>query len=104
MALFAASLAWLPQGKMILVLVALWGAGWGLSHLGLSTFLTNLPDALLRDASGLNSALRFVAGGIGAFLGGKSIEALGFKAHFAVLFLAMSALALAMIKINRRNV
>ena len=53
--------------------------------MGLSSHLTHFPDKILRDASSLNSALRFAAGGLGAFVGGFLVSRIGFRAHFLLI-------------------
>lgn len=76
----------------MLLLVPLWGGGWAFSHVGLSTYLASLPDIFLRDTSSLNSAVRFLSGGLGAWYGGRIIQAAGFSVHYiitAVIFLLL---------------
>lgn len=72
-----------PQA--IFFLIIFWGLGWAFNHVGLSSYLTGLPDKYLRDASSLNSSLRFVSGGIGTYLGGQSIAKFGFSVHFIIV-------------------
>ncbi|UCG34778.1 MAG: MFS transporter [Candidatus Omnitrophota bacterium] len=84
MSIFASSLFFLRQYQLFFLFIVLWGSGWALTHVGLSSYLTHFPDRALRDASSLNSALRFVAGGIGAFFGGFLISRIGFKSHFLI--------------------
>jgi predicted MFS family arabinose efflux permease len=66
-------------------LIIFWGLGWAFNHVGLSSYLTGLPDKYLRDASSLNSSLRFVSGGIGTYFGGQLISRFGFSLHFAIV-------------------
>jgi len=68
----------------LLLLVPLWGGGWAFSHVGLSSYLASLPDVFLRDTSSLNSAVRFLSGGLGAWYGGKMIQTAGFSAHYII--------------------
>jgi|GEM_PF-351786 len=85
MSIFAFALFLLRQYQLFFLFIVLWGSGWALTHVGLSSYLTHFPDKTLRDASSLNSALRFVAGGIGAFFGGFLISHIGFKPHFLIM-------------------
>lgn len=85
MSVFVLSLIFLQKYQIIFFLIILWGCGWALTHVGLSAYLTQLPNKVLRDASGLNSALRFSFGGLGAFLGGVIVSVAGFKALFVVV-------------------
>lgn len=90
MAVFLLSLLVLGLGGAVFFLVIFWGMGWAFNHVGLSSFLTGLPDKFLRDASSLNSSLRFVSGGLGTYFGGVSIARFGFRAHFIfIIFLVL---------------
>lgn len=80
--------------KVIFFIIILWGGGWALTHLGFSTKITYLPDEFLRDSASLNSSVRFFSGGLGAFLGGKSIASFGFKTHFFIIALLVLFLGL----------
>lgn len=82
MAAFVFLLGMVSSPAMIFFIVVLWGMGWAFNHVGMSSFITALPDKFLRDASSLNSSVRFIAGGLGAFLGGKAILWGGFTVHF----------------------
>lgn len=70
-----------------------------LTHVGLASHLTLFPDRILRDASSLNSTLRFSFGGLGAFLGGLLVSIAGFKALFIVVGLSIFFLGLNLKKI-----
>ncbi|MDO8489486.1 MAG: MFS transporter, partial [Candidatus Omnitrophota bacterium] len=59
----------LPVAALSLVMI-IWGLGWTFNHIGLSTTLTDLPSEFLHEAASLNSAVRFISGGIGVGLGG----------------------------------
>ncbi len=85
MSAFAFSLVFIGNYKLIFLMITLWGAGMALTHVGLASHLTLFPDRILRDASSLNSALRFSFGGLGAFLGGLLVSIAGFKALFIVV-------------------
>ena len=82
MSVFTLGLIFTRQYRPLFFFIVLWGSGWALTHVGLSTHLTNFPDRILRDASSLNSSLRFSAGGLGAFLGGVLVTMAGFKFLF----------------------
>ncbi|MCQ9205859.1 MAG: MFS transporter [Omnitrophica bacterium] len=86
MSVFSLALFFIRDYKFIFVGIILWGSGWALTHVGLSAHLTNFPDKILRDASSLNSALRFSFGGLGAFMGGVLVSI----ANFKVLFIAVA--------------
>ncbi len=94
MAVFLISSLLVGFGAAIFFLIIFWGMGWAFNHVGLSSFLTGLPDKFLRDASSLNSSLRFVSGGIGTYLGGKAISHWGFSNHFIVITVLILIIAL----------
>jgi predicted MFS family arabinose efflux permease len=81
--------------QAIFFLIIFWGMGWAFNHVGLSSYLTGLPDKYLRDASSLNSSLRFISGGLGTYFGGKIISQTGFSAHF--MFVGVIILILAVL-------
>ncbi len=56
--------------SVLALLMIVWGVGWTFNHAGLSTLLTDLPRDYLNEAASLNSGVRFISGGLGAFLGG----------------------------------
>ncbi len=89
MSVFAFSLIFIGNYKLILLMITFWGAGMALTHVGLASHLTSFPDRILRDASSLNSSLRFSFGGLGAFLGGLLVSIAGFKVLFIVIFLSI---------------
>lgn len=95
MAVFLVSSLVVGSGAGLFFLIIFWGMGWAFNHVGLSAFLTGLPDKFLRDASSLNSSLRFISGGIGTYFGGKAISKWGFSIHFiliAILILVIAVL------------
>ena len=94
MSVFAFSLIFIGNYNLIFLMIILWGAGMALTHVGLASHLTSFPDRILRDASSLNSALRFSFGGLGAFLGGLLVSIAGFKALFIVICLSIFFLGL----------
>ncbi len=86
MSIFALLLLLINKYQAIFFIIVLWGAGWALTHIGLSAHLTHFPDSILRDASSLNSSLRFSFGGLGAFAGGLiASSAAGFKVLFVIV-------------------
>ena len=94
MSVFAFSLIFIGNYNLIFLMIILWGAGMALTHVGLASHLTSFPDRILRDASSLNSALRFSFGGLGAFLGGLLVSIAGFKALFIIICLSIFFLGL----------
>jgi predicted MFS family arabinose efflux permease len=89
MSLFVLFLIFTKQYQLIFFIIVLWGAGWALTHVGLSSQLAHFPDKILRDASSLNSALRFSCGGLGAFVGGLIVSLTGFKFLFIMVALSL---------------
>jgi predicted MFS family arabinose efflux permease len=75
--------------QKLYLFIVLWGAGWAFTHVGLCAHMAQFPDKILRDASGLNSALRFSSGGLGAFIGGAVISRVGFHTHFFIIALGV---------------
>ncbi|MFH0763074.1 MAG: MFS transporter [Candidatus Omnitrophota bacterium] len=76
---------------ILYLLMAVWGLGWTFNHAGLSTLLTDLPEEFLNESASLNSSVRFLSGGAGAFLGGVLMQksfTLGFMV-FGSCFLAL---------------
>ncbi|MCM8796291.1 MAG: MFS transporter [Candidatus Omnitrophica bacterium] len=59
---------------LLALLMIIWGWGWTMNHVGLSTILTDLPKNFLYEAASLNSSIRFISGGIGAGLGGMLLQ------------------------------
>ncbi|MFH0917751.1 MAG: MFS transporter [Candidatus Omnitrophota bacterium] len=80
----------MPLGLLALVMI-IWGLGWTFNHVGLSTMLTDLPPTLLNEAASLNSAVRFISGGIGVSLGGLIMQK-SFALGFSVLGLGLMIL------------
>ncbi|MCF7908332.1 MAG: MFS transporter [Candidatus Omnitrophica bacterium] len=86
MSVFTAILLFSWQYQLIILTIVFWGAGWALSHTGLSAYLAHLPDKILRDASSLNSSLRLGFGGLGAFFGSLLASSIiGFKILFFIM-------------------
>ncbi len=82
------------------VAMLLWGLGWTMNHAGLSAYLTDMDKRFIREISSLNSSVRFIAGGLGVFLGGFILQKsflLGFVIYglcFLVLFLSSQKILL----------
>jgi predicted MFS family arabinose efflux permease len=90
MSIFALMLLIAGKYYFIFFAVVFWGGGWALSHIGLSAYLTEMPDKILRDAASLNSSLRMGFGGLGAFCGGLLATSLaGFKVLFIIVFIGI---------------
>lgn len=93
--MLAALLALLFRQKLSLlfVLMFIWGLGWTFNHAGLSTFLTDLTHQHLYESAGLNSAMRFLPGGLGAILGARlaqrdfNLEFMVFASCLVLLFI-----------------
>lgn len=85
MSMFVLFLIFIGNYKLMFLVIALWGSGWALTHVGLSAHLAHFPDKILRDASSLNSALRFSFGGLGAVCGGALVNLVGFKTFFVIV-------------------
>jgi predicted MFS family arabinose efflux permease len=58
----------------LFILMFVWGLGWTFNHVGISTFLTDLPHKHLSEAASLNSSVRFLSGGLGVALGGAIMQ------------------------------
>lgn len=63
--------------------------GWTIGHNGVSTVLTDLPEEYRAEIAGLNSAVRFISGGIGF-----SITSLFIERSFGFTFLGIGILML----------
>lgn len=61
-------------GIILGFIMFIWGFGWTFNHAGVSTLLTDLPKEFLNEAASLNSGVRFLAGGLGAVLGGLLMQ------------------------------
>ena len=58
------------SAAVLFALMFVWGLGWTFNHAGISTNLCDLPHRLLHESTSLNSAVRFLSGGLGAVFGG----------------------------------
>lgn len=79
-----------PVALLFLVMI-IWGLGWTFNHVGLSTMLSDLPPDLLNEAASLNSAVRFISGGLGVSLGGLIMQK-SFTLGFSLFGLGLMAL------------
>lgn len=72
------------NGMIVLfALMFVWGLGWTFNHAGISTNVCDLPHRLLHESTSLNSAVRFLSGGLGAIVGGMVAQR-SFRVEFAV--------------------
>jgi predicted MFS family arabinose efflux permease len=81
------------------LLLFLHGLAWTINHSAISTILTDFPSHLRAEATSLNSALRFISGGIGTAVTGIWV-ARGFSTTFtayACLFLLLALVTRAML-------
>ncbi|HEC68906.1 MAG TPA: MFS transporter [Candidatus Omnitrophica bacterium] len=105
MSIFTLFLLGIRDYRSLFIVIGLWGAGWALAHVGLSSYLTLLPEQVMRDASSLNSALRFSLGGLGAVAGGIIVDLMGFKALFVFVGAGVLYLGISLKKIlNKKGV
>jgi predicted MFS family arabinose efflux permease len=77
---------------VLALLLFLHGLAWTINHSALSTILTDFPSHVRAEATSLNSALRFISGGIGTAVTGFWV-ARGFSITFtayACLFLLLA--------------
>jgi predicted MFS family arabinose efflux permease len=77
--------------NLLAIVMIIWGLGWTFNHVGLSTMLADLPPNLLNESASLNSAVRFISGGIGVSLGGLIMQK-SFSVGFSVFGLGLMAL------------
>ncbi len=103
MSIFTLLLALTVNYQILFFAVIFWGSGWALTHIGLSSHLAHFPDKILRDASSLNSALRFSFGGLGAFFGGLLSELIGFRVFFIMVGVAVFILGFFVNKIVKKG-
>lgn len=78
---------------ILALLMVIWGLGWTFNHAGLSTTLTDLPKEFLNEAASLNSSVRFLAGGLGAYLGGVLMQ-MSLNLNFIVFGASLVVLAI----------
>lgn len=86
----------MPFVALILIMLT-WGLGWTFNHAGLSTMLTDLPKEFLNEAASLNSSVRFLAGGLGAAIGGVLMQR---NLHLNFLIFGLSLIVLAVFSRN----
>ena len=68
---------------VLFALMFVWGLGWTFNHVGISTNICDLPHRLLYESTSLNSAVRFLSGGLGAVFGGMVAQK-SFQIEFGV--------------------
>lgn len=71
-------------------LLLAFGISWTMNHNAVSTVLTDFPDKLRPELASLNSAVRFVSGGLGVALAGIFIT----RASFGITFLGLGIIIL----------
>jgi len=66
----------LVKGSLFILfaLMFAWGLGWTFNHVGVSTFLTDLPLTQVFESASLNSSVRFLSAGLGSGLGGMVMQ------------------------------
>jgi len=66
----------LVKGSLFILfaLMFVWGLGWTFNHVGVSTFLTDLPLTQVFESASLNSSVRFLSAGLGSGLGGMVMQ------------------------------
>jgi len=69
-----AALIFKPNLYTLIFIMIAWGLGWTFNHVGLSTILTDLPKKFVNESASLNSGVRFLAGGLGALVGGLLMQ------------------------------
>lgn len=74
---------------ILALILVLFSVGWTIGHNGISTVLTDFPDEYRAELASLNSAVRFLSGGIGFYVSGFFIER-----SFSMTFLIIGALIL----------
>jgi predicted MFS family arabinose efflux permease len=71
------------SAAVLFTLMFVLGLGWTFNHAGISTNLCDLPQRLLHESASLNSAVRFLSGGLGAVFGGMVAQK-SFQIEFGV--------------------
>lgn len=69
---------------VLFALMFVWGLGWTFNHAGISTNLCDFPHRVLHESTSLNSAVRFLSGGLGAVFGGIVAQR-SFQIEFGVV-------------------
>lgn len=72
----------------VAIVLAFISMGWTVCHNGISTVLTDFPDEFRSELASLNSAIRFLSGGLGFYLSGFLIE-VSFSFNFFMIGLWM---------------
>jgi len=79
-----------PVWMLILIFIG-FGVGWTMNHNSLATILTDFPDRYRPEVSSLNSAVRFVSGGVGVAVSGLFIAK-----NFSLTYLGFGIMLLAL--------
>lgn len=77
------------------IVLFVFGISWTMNHNAVSTVLTDFPDRLRPELASLNSAVRFVSGGLGVALAGIFIMRMSFGITFLGLGIIILCLAVA---------
>ncbi len=80
-----------PSLKLLAFFMCIFSVSWTVGHNGMSTLLTDYVESERPITASLNSAVRFVSGGIGFYLSGFFV-----KYSFGYTFLGMGVLMLAL--------
>lgn len=86
------------HSPIALVAIVLGGVsmGWTVCHNGISTVLTDFPDAMRSELASLNSSIRFLAGGLGFYLSGFMV-----KSSFALNFCVIGCVMVSLVPVTR---
>ena len=76
---------------IVALILAFISIGWTIGHNGISTVLTDFPDQYRSELASLNSAVRFLSGGLGFYLSGFLIDK-SFALNFLVIGCSLLAL------------
>jgi predicted MFS family arabinose efflux permease len=71
------------------IVLAMISIGWTIAHNGISTVLTDFSDTYRSELAALNSAVRFLSGGLGFYISGNFVQN-----NFGLTFLAIGFLML----------
>ncbi len=74
---------------VVAIILSCVSVGWTIAHNGISTFLTDFPDEYRAELASLNSAIRFISGGVGFWISGNFMQQ-----HFGMTFLVTGVLIL----------
>lgn len=87
---FIMALRWHYPFIVLAIVLSMISVGWTIAHNGISTVLTDFSDTYRAELAALNSAVRFLSGGIGFYLSGAFIQK-----NFSMTFFWIGILMLA---------